>query len=303
MRLKAELILLTITFIWAATFVIIKPTLNFISPLLLVSIRFVLTSLILFVLFGKELVGIPGKTKKMGIILGTFLFVGFVVQTIGLQYTTATKSALITGTFVVFTPILQVFFEKRSLKFGSILGVILVFIGLLFLSSKETEFFKFIRTLGNDFNFGDFLTLICALFFAGYIVYLDYISNKADFLHIVWLQILVTAIGSLTLMFAFEFSYIEEIRFTLNWQVFGTIIYTSIFATLITTFLQTKFQKFTTPTRAAIIFTSEPLLASILAYLILNESIGIFGVIGGILIIAGVLTSELLDNFLSKKED
>lgn len=91
--------------------------------------------------------------------------------------------------------------------------------------------------------------------------------------------------GSLTLMFAFEISNIEEIRFTLNWQVLKTIIYTSIFATLITTFLQTKFQKFTTPTRAAIIFTSEPLLASILAYLILNESIGIFGVIGGILII------------------
>lgn len=185
----------------------------------------------------------------------------------------------------MFTPILQVSFEKRSLKLDSILGVILVFIGLLFLSSKETDFLNFFMTLGSDFHFGDFLTLICALFFAGYIVYLDIISNKADFLHIVWLQILVTAMGSLTLMFAFEISNIEEIRFTLNWQVLKNIIYTSIFATLIITFLQTKFQKFTIPTRTAIIFTSEPLLASILAYLILNESVCILGVIGGILII------------------
>lgn len=303
MRLKAELILFLITFIWAGTFVIIKPTLNFVSPLLFVTIRFLIAALILTLIYRQKLLEIPKATFKMGTILGIFLFVGFVVQTIGLKYTTATKSALITGTFVVFTPILQVFVERKPLKTGSILGVILVFAGLIFLSSKENDFFELIKSIGSDFNIGDFLTLICAIFFAGYIVYLDIISDKTDFNHIVWIQIVVTLVGSFLLMFSFDKIGIEKIKLEINNQVIFTIIYTSIFATIITTFLQTKYQKYTTPTRAAIIFTSEPLLASILAYLILNETIGIFGLIGGALIILGVLTSELFDEFILKKED
>lgn len=297
MRLKAELILFLITFIWAGTFVIIKPTLNFISPLLFVTIRFVIASLVLFLIYREKLLKIPLLSVKMGSILGIFLFVGFVVQTIGLKYTTATKSALITGTFVVFTPILQVLVEKKPIKIGSVLGVILVFMGLLFLSSKENNFIQFLYSIGSDFNLGDFLTLICAIFFAGYIVYLDIISDKTDFIHIVWLQIMVTMIGSFFLMISFDWLEIENIKIEWNNQVLFTILYTSIFATIITTFLQTKYQKYTTPTRAAIIFTSEPLLASILAYLILYETIGIFGLIGGFLIIVGVLTSELFDEF------
>lgn len=302
MRLKAELILFFITFIWAGTFVIIKPTLNFISPLLFVTVRFLIATIILTMIYGGKLLEIPKATFKMGTILGIFLFIGFVVQTIGLKYTTATKSALITGTFVVFTPILQVFVERKPLKTGSILGVILVFAGLIFLSSKENDFFELIKSIGNDFNIGDFLTLICAIFFAGYIVYLDIISDKTDFNHIVWIQIVITLVGSFLLMISFDKLEVEKIKFELNNQVIFTIIYTSIFATIITTFLQTKYQKYTTPTRAAIIFTSEPLLASILAYLILNETIGIFGLIGGALIILGVLTSELFDEVILKKE-
>lgn len=302
MRLKAELILFLITFIWAGTFVIIKPTLNFISPLLFVTVRFLIATIILTMIYGVKLLEIPKATFKMGTILGIFLFIGFVVQTIGLKYTTATKSALITGTFVVFTPILQVFVERKPLKTGSILGVMLVFAGLIFLSSKENDFFELIKSIGSDFNIGDFLTLICAIFFAGYIVYLDIISDKTDFNHIVWIQIVITLVGSFLLMIFFDKLEVEKIKFELNNQVIFTIIYTSIFATIITTFLQTKYQKYTTPTRAAIIFTSEPLLASILAYLILNETIGIFGLIGGALIILGVLTSEIFDEVILKKE-
>lgn len=302
MRIKAELILFLITIIWAGTFVTIKPTLNFISPLLFVTVRFLIAAIVLTLIYRQKLLQIPKATFKMGSILGLFLFVGFVVQTIGLKYTTATKSALITGTFVVFTPLLQVFVEKKPIKTGSIIGVILVFAGLIFLSSGESNLVELLRSIGSDFNIGDFLTLICAIFFAGYIVYLDVISDKTDFNHVVWIQIVVTLIGSFFLMFFFDHIGIEQIKFEFNSQVILTILYTSIFATIITTFLQTKYQKYTTPTRAAIIFTSEPLIASILAYLILNETIGIFGLIGGALIIIGVLTSELFDEVVLKKE-
>ncbi len=301
MRLKAELILFLITFIWAGTFVIIKPVLNFISPLLFVTVRFLIATVVLAIVYRGKLLQIPIATWKMGGILGLFLFVGFVVQTIGLKYTTATKSALITGTFVVFTPLLQVFVEKKPLKIGSIIGVILVFIGLTLLSSNEDNFLNFLSTVGSEFNIGDFLTLICAIFFAGYIVYLDIISEKTDFNHVVWIQLSVTLIGSFVLMILFNLLEIETIKFDFNNQVLLTILYTSILATIVTTFLQTKYQKYTTPTRAAIIFTSEPLIASILAYLILSETIGTFGIFGGAFIILGLLISELFDEVILKR--
>ncbi len=300
MRLKSELILLFITFIWAGTFAIIKLTLEFISPMLFVSIRFFIAALIIMLFSRKKVFSINKSAAKMGTILGFFLFVGFVVQTIGLKYTTATKSALITGTFVVFTPILQIVVEKKPPRLGSIIGVIIVFIGLLFLSSKENSFDQILFSLGQDFNIGDGLTFICAISFAAYIVYLDIISDKVDYVHLVWMQIIVTGIGAMILMWVLDFFLIEKITLELNANVIGTIIYTTIFATILTTFLQTKYQKFTTPTRAAVIFTSEPLIASILAYLILNETIGIFGFIGGGLIIFGVLTSEVMDNLIKK---
>jgi drug/metabolite transporter (DMT)-like permease len=68
----------------------------------------------------------------------------------------------------------------------------------------------------------------------------------------------------------------------------------------VTSYLNTKYQKYTTPTRAAILFTFEPVIAAILAYLILQERMGLLGIIGGALIIIGIMISELSDIFLKK---
>jgi drug/metabolite transporter (DMT)-like permease len=171
---------------------------------------------------------------------------------------------------------------------------------MLSLSSSEDSLYDFVLTIGRDFNIGDFLTLICALSFACYIVYLDMISDKTEYQDLVWMQILFTAVGAVISMLVFQWARIEQITFMFNSQVIWTVLYTTVFATIITTFLQTRYQRLTTPTRAAVIFTCEPLIASILAYLILNETIGIFGIIGGALIIIGVLTSEILDDLISK---
>jgi drug/metabolite transporter (DMT)-like permease len=71
------------------------------------------------------------------------------------------------------------------------------------------------------------------------------------------------------------------------------VLYLTIFATILTTFMQTRYQKETTPTRAVIIFTIEPVFAAASAALILGEQIGVGGAFGGGLIIGGVLLSEL----------
>ena len=174
---KAELALLSNTLIWGATFVLIKTALNDSSPMAFVAVRFAISTLVLFILFRKYLKNISRKSLIQGFWLGVVLYLGFIFQTIGLSTTTATKSAFITGTFVVFTPIFQIITEKRAPTKKNVISIVLVFIGISLLSSKGDSVFDVFIELGANFTFGDFLTLLCAILFAWYIVYLN-ISKK-----------------------------------------------------------------------------------------------------------------------------
>ena len=282
------------TLLWGVTFVVIKLSLNDVSPLLFVSLRFTLASLILlpfmfgiFKTFTKEvLIG--------GIILGLLNFAGFATQTIGLKFTSATKSGFITGTFVVFTPILQLIIEKRVPRKENVFGILLVLVGLAFLSSKGNSLFDIFAELGENFNIGDFFTLLCAIVFAAYIVYLDMISYKIDYKALVLIQIIITGILGWLFTYFLSVTGLEKFSFHLNNTMAFGIIYTALFATVIATTLQTKYQKFVTPTKAAIIFSLEPIFAATFAFFIINERVSNFGFIGCIFIFTGLLVSELL---------
>lgn len=278
---KAELILLSITFIWGATFSIVKSTLSDVSPLFFISIRFIIASLFLLILFPSEFKNITKKEFYHSSILGALLFFGFAAQTIGLLYTSASKSAFLTGMAVIFTPIFQFLIEKKAPLFGNVIGVMIVSVGLYFLTSPK----------GSEFNFGDILTIACAIIFALYIVYVDIATQSSNPLRITFLQILINGIMSIFLALVFE-----DIRFNLNLNVVYALIYLSLLATVLTLYLQMKWQKETTPTKAAVIFTLEPVIAAILAYLFLNENIGLLGVIGGATILLGLILSEVSDD-------
>ncbi len=295
-RFTAEGALIIVTIIWGGTFVIIKEALTDVSPMVFISTRFIFAALLLLPFLKKFLSGVTSAEIKGGLILGLIYCMGFVTQTAGLNYTTATKSGFITGTFVVFTPIFQFIFEKKMPTRWNLVGVLLVVTGLIFLSSRGESVFDIFTEIGSNFNIGDFLTLICAVFYSGYIVYLDIISKKARFMPLVFMQISVTAAGGFIFIFLFSSLGIENIRTGFTTFVITAILYTSILATIVTTSLQTKFQKYVTPTKAGIIFSFEPICAAVFAYLFINERIGNFGVIGGIIIFAGLLVTEIFDN-------
>jgi drug/metabolite transporter (DMT)-like permease len=281
------------TLIWGGTFVMIKSALAYISPMMFVSIRFFAASMLLLPFVYPLFKSISKKQLSEGFILGVFLYIGFAVQTIGLQYTTATKSAFITGTFVLFTPILQTIIEKRIPTLGNILGVLLVTVGIIFLSSKENSLFSIFSELSEGFNFGDFLTLICAIFYAVYIVYLDKISANHNHRFLTFAQISVTGLLSILSVIVFSLLQIEPIKIKMNNEVVIAILYTTLFATILTTSMQTKFQQAVTPTRASIIFSMEPLFAALAAYFFINEKLSNFGITGAAFIFLGILTSEL----------
>ncbi len=280
-KTRAETALLSMTLIWGGTFPIVKLTMAFVSPVLLVAIRFSLAALILLLVFRKRIFPLPPGAVGKGSVLALFLFLGFVAQNIGLTVTTASKSAFITGLMVLFVPLLQFVIERKPPKIGNIVGIVVVVGGLWLLTSPA----------GAALNSGDALTLLCALLFAVYIVYLDVISRDMSALQLLFMQMAATSVYALIATFGFE-----DVYFVYDTTAIAGVVYLTLCATLLTTYVQTRYQKETTPTRAVVIFSIEPVVAAILSYFILGEVLGTAGVIGGGLIIGGVLLSELSDN-------
>ena len=279
-KAKAEAALLGTTLIWGSTFAVQKMGLEEISPLLLVACRFSVATAVFLALFWRRIFPLQFTAVLKGALLGFFLFLGFVVQTVGLNSTTASKSAFITSMMVVFVPLLQLVVERRSPTLGNAAGVIVVSAGLWLLTSPS----------GSSFTSGDALTLLSAVLFAVYIVYLDVVSHDMTTPQLSFLQSACVAFCSVISVLLFEDAWwVPSVR------LIGSLVYLTLLATVLTTYIQTRFQKDTTPTRAVIIFTVEPVIASVLAYIILGEELGTVGLAGGGLIITGILLSELSD--------
>lgn len=296
-KYKGELILLLITLFWSATFVIVKESLADVSSMLFVGFRFLIAGLILLPIVIRKKIGWKNINLKLPIVLGLLLFLGFASQTIGLRYTSATKSAFLTGSAVIIIPILQTIIEKRKPKIGSVVGVIIVLLGILLLSGGNS-FVTLLEDLAANFNFGDGMTLLCAFFFALYVVYLDVLSNQYNFWLLLIIQIGVTTLLAFSFAFIFDASNFEAIKFEFSPQLGFGIMYTAIFATLATTALQTKYQKLVTPTKAGIVYSFEPIFAAVIAYLAIGERITTFGLIGASLIFIGLIISEVFDEII-----
>jgi drug/metabolite transporter (DMT)-like permease len=289
------IILLFVTLIWGATFVIVKSALKDISPLFFISVRFLVATVILLPFAFKIFKSFNKQVLLEGVLLGLIYFAGFATQTMGLKYTTATKSAFITGTFVIFTPFFQIFFEKRPPRKEVVLGILLSITGLIFLTSKGSSLLGVFSEISGNFGIGDMLTILCAVFFALYIVYLDIVSKKNDYKPLVFLQIAITGVCGLLFSFLFTGLKIESMQFTFSNSLLFAVLYTAILATVLTTTLQTKYQKFVTPSVAGIVLSFEPIFAALCAFFVLNEKISNFGLIGCVLIFAGLLVSEMLN--------
>jgi drug/metabolite transporter (DMT)-like permease len=295
-KYTGEVALIFNTLIWGGTFALIKNALTDISPVLFVGLRFGLATLLFFPFVYKHLKNTNRKTLIAGSILGVFYFSGFITQTIGLNLTTATKSGFITGTFVVFIPILQLVIEKRKPKWFNLVGVGFVLIGLVMLSSKGNNVFEFFEQIGSDFNLGDLFTLICAMLFAFQVVYVDIFTKKYDYLPMVFTQLLITGLGGILISIILSSTGIEMIKFAANANVISSILYTAIFASIVATIIQLRYQKTVSPTKAGIIFSIEPIFAAVFANFLLSEKISNFGLIGSVLIFVGLIVSEAFSN-------
>lgn len=280
---KAELFLLSVTFIWGGTFMFTKIGINDASPALYILLRFSIALVISLLFFGKYLIRVDKTTLKQGLILGLFFGGGFLLQTYGLKFTTVSKSAFITGITVPLTPFVFYFIEKKTISKWSKFGVIIATIGLWIFTNPDID----------SINYGDVLTLFSTIFWALYITFMDvFTKNRRGLTEsavMVMLQFIAATPLALIAIFIFENGSFE-VNFSNNLII--SLAFNSLMASLFVTFVHTSVQKFTTPVKAALIFSLEPVIASIIAIIVLHEAFGIREVSGAIVLLSGVLISE-----------
>jgi drug/metabolite transporter (DMT)-like permease len=288
---KAELFLLLMTFIWGGTFLFTKVGMNYTSPALYVIIRYTIALSICLIVFGRNFKQINLQILRSGIVLGLFLGGGFLLQTLGLKYTTVSKSAFITGVSVVLTPVVFWFVEKRKISYWQICGVIIVILGLWLFTQPDF----------NNINIGDFLTLLSTFFWAFYITYMDvFTKGRSDFKEtslLVILQFIAALPFAIIYFFAFESS---QILLVADVNLLYSLLYNAIIASFFLTIIHTSVQRYTTPVKAALIFSLEPVIASYLAFLFMNEVLNTIEFIGAAVLMFGILLSETGEYFVSK---
>ncbi|MFH0736810.1 MAG: DMT family transporter [bacterium] len=296
-----EAVLLLVTFFWGVTFVAVKSSLKDISPMLFLAIRFSIAAILFLPLLYNYRDKLNLKSVLPGLLLGVLIFLSFAAQTTGLQFTTATKSGFLTGSLVVMVPFFQLIIKKKKPTKGAVIGILFVFAGIFILSSGGKSIYSFLDELGSDFNIGDVLTLVCAVIFAVEVVYLDIFSSKYNLWVLVFSQLAVTAILGFVFAFIFNATNFEPYKLSFTSNLFVGLIYTAVFATLINTILQTKYQKSVSPAKAGIIYSFEPIFSAIFAFILLNETMNELSYIGCLLIFVGLALSEIFDNIMEKR--
>jgi drug/metabolite transporter (DMT)-like permease len=286
-RFKAEILLFLVATLWAGTFPIVKISMSTIPPFYFVGIRFLIGAVLFTLIFFSRLKLRDKGIITAGLVLGLFQTIGFVTQTIGMVYTTASNSALITGITILIVPLAQYMILKKPVLRENWVGILIVTIGLFLLTQPHIS----------GVNAGDLITLLCPIAWAFYIIYVDVYTNKFDIPTLIFLQLWITAIVCLAIGLAAE--DFSAIAFSTNELL--SLAYMGVLATLVTTVLLNRYQKETSPIRASIIYTWEQPAAVILAVIFINESFGFMQFIGGALMITGILYSEVTGYFKQKR--
>ncbi|MDQ2841315.1 MAG: DMT family transporter [Acidobacteriota bacterium] len=283
-RWQADLSLAIVALVWGATFVIVKRALDDISTVYFLAVRFSLAALCMIPIFFRQFqqAGVPAVLRglRAGAAVGVFLWLGYMLQTFGLKYTTAGNSGFLTGLYVVLVPFIGAIVYRRAPQARELGGIALATAGMAAVTFPSMD-----RSL--HMNRGDLLTLGCAVAFAFQLLLLSYYSQRELVAAVALGQIASTALLSIcSLPF-------EPPRAVWNPSLVFAIVSTAIFATALAFALQTWGQKYTTATRTALIFALEPVFALATAVSFGREALTAAAVIGGTLILAGILAVEL----------
>ncbi|HEY6066095.1 MAG TPA: DMT family transporter [Thermoanaerobaculia bacterium] len=284
MRLRADLALVLVTLVWGSSFVVVKNIVRDAPPIAFVFFRFLLAALVCLALAWSR-PRTPGFLRD-GAIIGALLAGGMILQVLGQVETSASNAAFLTGLSVVLVPF-AAFARTRSLpSLENAVGITLAAVGFVLLTLPRG---------GGPINRGDVLVFLCAIVFAFFIVEIAIRAGRHDasWLTVVQLAVVAVAAGVTSAIFRAAGSAVELRPIVWEGTFLRGVLYLATIGTVGTFLTQTWAQRHMSATHAAIIFALEPVWAALLAAWLLGERLGPAGVWGGVLVLAGIVVSEM----------
>lgn len=273
--LLASFALIIATALWGSSFAITQVVVTQMDLISGMFARSLIAVTILFLIRPKSVIRINKSDLKNASVIGIFLGSGYLLQSWGLQYTTATASGFIAGMFVVFTPLVGALIFRDRIRGITWLAILVAVFGLGIMTLR-----------GVGFGFGESITLVTALMWSLQITFLSRWGRPEIAWAVTTIQMLVVAVMSLVLAAA-----LGTLEMPPN-SLWDELVYLGAGAGALALLLQTWGQAQVSAVRAAIIFTLEPVWGAIFSVIIVADVITPPIAIGGALIISAMLISE-----------
>ncbi len=291
---RPVLMLIALTAIWGMTFTATKTALSITDPIHFIALRFGIATAILtpFILryFDNRYLLIYLKSGLVGLLL----FISYILQTVGMKWTTASRSAFFTGLLVIFTPLVAFILRTSRVSWANYLSAIVALSGVWLMAEPQTD----------GLNQGDVLTIFCALTFAFQMVSLEWMLKNVNsfglqtkrkqynrlIIVVTYIQIFVVALC------AFGWGWIEGKPLQLSINGMYGLVYNVLFGSLVAVYLQTRYQPMVPAGYAALIFSFEPVFAAIFGSLIMGDKWTLRGLTGAFIILLAMVFCSLFYN-------
>ena len=278
-RFKAEAALVVAALLYGITFPLVKDALDDITPFAYLAGRFAVATVLLapvvfIALRPPTSRDVRRLVLRTGVVAGALLFGGYAAQTVGLQSTSPSTSAFVTGLYVVITPVIESVRLRRLPPHPVVIGVVLATIGLALLTGASF-----------DIGRGVWLTLLCAFLFACHIVYVGASSHRAPPLAFTGVQLAMVAGLSIPP------TAVDGLGTVTAFAVFA-VVFTGVACSAVALPLQVWGQRRIPATRAALILLAEPVFAGLASWAT-GERLDAGQLVGAIVILGGIVISEL----------
>lgn len=279
-RQKAELLLALVIIARSSSYLVMKIGMQSLGPMTLIALRFFFACPVMALIFRWRLRHLDGRTLGYGALLGLALFAVMAAQMYGLKTTASSSVSFLVNTAVAFVPLLEALFLRRLPAPKVLLGAALALGGVALLTLKA----------GIGVSEGELLCLLSAVLYAGMILLTDRASHAVDPLAVGVLQIGFT--GLLGLIFSL---LLETPRLPQSGREWFVVLWLAVVCSAFGLVFQPEAQKYTTAERAGVFCALNPVASAVMGYLFLSERLGLRGVLGAALVVAGVLVSGIPD--------
>lgn len=283
-QLRADLMLVLVTLCWGISYYLMDMALTDMDPFTLNGHRFLGAFLVAGLLSWKKIKTVNKTTLKYSVLVGVALVFVYIGATFGVKYTTLSNSGFLCALTVVFTPLIGWIFLRQKLDRKMTLSVVVCFIGIALLTLKD----DFSINMGN--LKGDVLCILCAVFYAIDLLLTEKAVSheEVDAYQLGVFQLGVTGLCNLVLAFITETPH-----FPTEPNIWGAVIFLSIFCTGVAFVVQPVAQQYTSASHVGVIFALEPVFAGIVAFFLAGEVLTAKSYFGAVLMISSIFIMEI----------